>query len=347
MGNRKETVGNFFHEKYSRKEYFSVQSEFEKEKTDEDFLTELEQQWQSIKDDTADGFHKQTIWNRIVSRLELKHVEKVKTLGVFDWLQRVAAVLFIPLIISFAVYFYVTNSIGEEIAWAEIVCPSGVRTEFKLPDGSTGVLNSESTLRYASNFHSNRTVKLQGQAYFDVVKDKRHPFDVVTNQIRVQVLGTSFSVKAYPDQDDQDVVLKTGKVKVSTADQKTLAMLSPNQQFVLDKVKNKYYTTNVNATALTSWIDGKLVIQNERFEEVAQRLSRWYHVQIEIEDQKLKDYKYYGTFENETIEEVLRLIALTAPIKYKEVERVKYPDGTFSNRKIKLTIDEKRVRDFN
>jgi len=346
MENPKKAIENFFRDKYSRKEYFSIQNEFEKEEADKDFLEELEHQWQTIKDEPVEGFHKQTIWNRIVTQLEFRNPAKVKPFHVLGLLQRVAAVLFIPLVISFSIYFYLTNSFHQGEAWAEIVCPSGVRTEFQLPDGSTGVLNSESTLRYASNFQLNRTVQLNGQAYFDVVKDKKHPFDVVTKEIRVQVLGTSFSVTAYPDQIKEEIVLKTGKVQVSGMDQKPLALLSPDQQFVLDKAKQKYDIENVNATALISWIDGKLVIQNERFEEVAERLNRWYHVQIEIKDQKLKDYKYYGTFENETIDEVLRLIALTAPIKYKEVERVKLPDGTFSQRKIILTTDERRVNDF-
>lgn len=346
MENPKKALENFFRDKYSRKEYFSIQNEFEKEEADGDFLFELEQQWDAIKDEPVDGFHKKTIWNGVAASLGFNKSRKVKTLSVFYSLQRVAAILFIPLLIGFLLYYYSTNSSSQE-TWAEIICPPGVRTEFQLPDGSTGVLNSESRLKYAVNFSSNRTVHLQGQAYFEVVKDKKHPFDVATDKIEVQVLGTKFSVLAYPDQANEEVVLKAGKVKVSGVDQKPLAMLSPDQQFVLDKENRKYYTKDVNAARLTSWIDGKLVIQNDRFEDVAARLSRWYHVDIEIKDQKLKDYKYYGTFENESLDEVLRLIALTAPIKYKEVERVKLPDGSFSNRKIILATDERRVSDFN
>ncbi|WP_163707249.1 FecR family protein [Mangrovibacterium lignilyticum] len=346
MENLKKALKNFFRGKYSREEYFSIQNEFDKEQADEDFLFELEQQWDAITDEPVEGFHKQTIWNSVSSKLEFRQSGTGKTVHFFALLQRAAAILFIPLAIGFLIYFYATNSTEQEAAWAEIICPPGVRTQFHLPDGSTGVLNSESTLKYAVNFNSNRIVHLQGEAYFEVVKDKKHPFDVVTGAITVQVLGTSFSVLAYPDQDREKVVLKTGSVRVLDDNNQAVASLLPDQQFVLEKTERKYFTERVNAAALVSWIDGKLVIQNERFEDLAVRLSRWYHVEIEIKDQKLKDYKYYGTFENESLDDVLRLIALTAPIKYKEVDRKKLADGTFSNRKIVLEIDERRMSDF-
>ncbi|WP_170111293.1 FecR family protein [Mangrovibacterium marinum] len=347
MGDRKKAIDNFFRGKYSRKDYFSIQSEFEKEKADEDFLFELEQQWDTLKDEPAEGFHRQTVWNNVVNHLDFNQAGKVRKLSFLTVFQRVAAILFIPLAIGFLFYVYTSKSVRQTEAWAEITCPPGVRTEFHLPDGSTGVLNGDSRLKYAVNFSSNRTVELVGQAYFDVVKDKKHPFNVATDQLNVQVLGTTFSVLAYPGQAREEVVLKTGKVNVSTADQKPLAQLSPDQQFVLDTENRKYYTTNVNATALVSWIEGRLVFKNESFDAVAERLSQWYNVEIEIADANLKKYKYYGTFENESIEEVLHLLKLTAPIKYKEIDRVKLDNGTFSKRKIIFATDEKRVNDFN
>lgn len=347
MGNCKKEIDNFFRGKYSRNEYFSIQTEFEKEHANTDFLFELEQQWNAMKDEPVEGFHQQTTWNEVVRQLGFHPTEKIERHSILAVLQRIAAILFIPLLIGFLVYFYTTGTSRHDAAWAEIICPPGVRTNFRLPDGTSGVLNSESSLKYAINFNSNRKVWLQGQAYFDVVKDKKHPFQVNTGNINIEVLGTSFGILAYPDLANEEVVLKAGKVKISGTNEKTIALLSPNQQFVLDKTQRKYYTENVNAAALTSWIEGKLIFKNERFEDVALRLNRWFHVRIEIKDQELKDYRYYGTFENESLDEVLRLIALTAPIKYEIINRVKLADGTFSNHKIIFTTDEKRMSDFN
>jgi len=346
MEDLKKILDNFFNGKYTRKEYFSIQREFEKEKTDEDFLSALEQQWQTIDDDDKD-FPLQKSWNSLVYRLELSPASKRRELNYLVWLQRAAAILFIPLAISFLLY-YISSNIGHsaEDSWAEIICPPGVRTEFRLPDGSTGVLNAESTLKYAADFTSNRNLELKGQAFFNVVKDKTHPFRVRTEKLQVEVLGTSFSVLAYPDEQREEVVLKTGQVKVLDINLKPLALLSPDQQLVFEKANSRFVKKEVDAGALVSWINGKLVFRNERFEDIASQISRWYHVEIEVVGQKLKDYRYYGTFENESLDEVLRLIKLTAPIKYQEVERVKQPDGTFSNRKIILMTDERRIGDF-
>ncbi|RKD91823.1 FecR family protein [Mangrovibacterium diazotrophicum] len=346
MEDLKKILDNFFNGKYTRKEYFSIQREFEKEKADENFLSALEQQWQTIDDDDKD-FPLLKSWNSLVYRLELSPASKRRQLNYLVWLQRAAAILFIPLAISFLLY-YISSNIGQsaEESWAEIICPPGVRAQFHLPDGSSGVLNSDSKLKYAVNFSSNRKVELVGQAYFEVVKDKKHPFNVTTSQLNVEVLGTTFSVLAYPDEQSEEVVLKTGQVKVLDTNLKPLTLLSPDQQLVFDIANSRYVKKEVDASALVSWINGKLVFRNERFEDIASQISRWYHVEIEVVGQKLKDYRYYGTFENESLDEVLRLIKLTAPIKYQEVERVKQPDGTFSNRKIILMTDERRIGDF-
>ncbi len=346
MENRKKASDHYFQGKYSREEYFAVQKEFEKETADPEFLNGLEQQWDAIQDGPVQGFNKQTLWNRISTQLHFNLGGQIKTLTFLNVLQRVAAILFIPLAIGFLFYLYSNSTATTQEAWAEIVCPSGVRVNFQLPDGSTGVLNSESRLKYAVNFSTNRSLELEGQAYFDVVKDAEHPFQVKTSNLNVQVLGTSFSVYAFPGTSNEEIVLKTGKVKISAADEKPLALLSPDQKFVLDTDKRKYYTENVNATVLTSWIDGKLIFKNEPFVDVAERLARWYNVDIEIQDPGLKNYKYYGTFENESLDEAIRLLVLTAPIIRKEVKRKQQSDGTYSKRKIILATDERRINDF-
>ncbi len=346
MGNIRKTLDRFFNNKYSRRDYFTVHREFEKEENNQVFLDELEDQWDELKDKDTTGFHDKRIWGKVLTHIELNNTKRVTKIDFLSQLQRIAAILFVPLFIASIVYFFVLSRDSYETAWAEIVCPSGARTEFQLPDGSTGVLNSESTLKYATDFRNNRKVQLEGEGYFDVVKNKKRPFSVITERLKIEVLGTSFSVTAYQGQMTEEVILKTGSVKVLSRNDKPIALLSPDQQFSLDKSKNQFAKKDVNAQALTSWINGKLVIENERFEDIAKRLSRWYDVEIVIQDQRLKDYKYYGTFENEPLSEVLRLVVLTAPIKYQDIEKEQKPDGSFTKRKIILKTDERRITDF-
>ncbi len=348
MDNLRKTIDNFFKNKYSRREYFAIQHEFEKGETNQPFLNELEKQWNEIRKEDLNDFDQNSVWGRIVRQIEFRKTGVVKNVHFWNQLQRVAAILFLPLLLGSIFYFLVSSPKNEGISLVKINCPTGARTEFQLPDGSKGVLNSKSTLEYATNFINKRVVHLTGEAFFSVVKSQGEKFNVLTDRINVEVLGTKFSVMSYKDQSNEEVVLKSGSVKVfGIKKNEPLSLLVPDQQFTLDKDKNQFFVKKVNANALTSWVDGKLDVDNERFEDVAKRLSRWYDVQIEIEGAKLKEYRYYGTFENEPLNEVLRLLSITAPIKYHEIKRVQYKDGSFSKRKIILQTDEKRMNHFN
>ncbi len=345
MGDLKNILTHFFRNRYTRHEYFTVCREFEKETENKAFLEELEIQWNEIDTSKISDFNLQSSWNRILGKIS-RPDELKGSVMFWYYLQKVAAILFIPLLFA-SLYVHFSSKPRPEIsAWAEIKCPAGVRTEFQLPDGSTGFLNSKSTLKYPVDFNHSRDVYLKGEAFFDVAKDKGSKFTVTAGELKVEVLGTSFNIMGYEDQINEEITLKTGSLKVLGSDNQQLTVLSPNQQFVLNKEQHRYTQREVNPLNYTSWIYGKLVIQDERFEDAAKKLSRWYDVEIEIDDQRIRDFKYYATFKDEPLAEVLRLIAMTAPIKYLETPRIKHADGTFSKRKIKFRTDEKRINDF-
>ncbi|MGQ8337525.1 FecR family protein [Sunxiuqinia sp. A32] len=345
MGELKDRLNNFSENRYTRHDYFSIQSEFEKGLENEAFLAELEEQWDEIENDKVSDFELKKIWNNIINHVGLNPETIQKS--VFPWaiMQKAAAILFLPLLIASFFYYSSTRNSGAD-AWAEITCPAGARTEFKLPDGSTGFLNSKSTLKYPINFKENRDVRLVGEAFFDVVKS-RHKFTVTTSRLKIEVLGTCFNVLAYNDLSSEEITLKRGSVRVLDKKNNQLADLAPNQQVVLDKQHNWFTKKEVNASNYISWISGKLIMQNERFEDVAKKLSRWYDVEIEVESQELKDFQYYATFEDEPLEQVLKLISITAPIQYEEKARIKHNDGSFTKRKIKFKLNEDRLKDFN
>ncbi len=347
MNELKSTIHDFFKNRYTRHEYFSVCREFENGAGNKPFLEELEKQWEELDAGDSSDFNIKQTWNKIIDRINTSKTSKSPVTPVLYLVRNVAAILFLPLLIASLFFYFSSNSRTGKNAWAEIKCPAGVRTEFQLPDGSKGFLNSNSKLKYPVIFNDARNVYLTGEAFFEVVKNKRSKFTVTAGKLKVEVMGTSFNIMSYEDQQNEEITLETGHLKVFGSDNKQLSILSPDQQFVLNKEQNRYTKREVNTLNYTSWTSGKLIIQNERFEDVAKKLSRWYNVDIDIEGRTIKDFRYYATFENEPLDEVLRLISITAPIQYREDTRVRYPDGSFSKRKIEFRTDRDRIKDFN
>jgi ferric-dicitrate binding protein FerR (iron transport regulator) len=235
---------------------------------------------------------------------------------------RVAAVLLIPLLIYSSIVTFQQKSVEElEPSWVEVNAPYGARTLLNLPDGTEVTLNSGSQLKYLADFKHDRKLEIEGEAYFDVVHDSASPFVVHTDFMDVKVLGTKFSVVSAEDENTIDVILEEGKVQLTGAQNSFSEVLTKDESFVFDKVARTGKIRKVDARYLTSWKDGYLVFRKEPLGKVMQRLGRWYNVQFQIEDPEVEDFKYRATFHDEPLEEVLRLIALTAPISYEIKER--------------------------
>ncbi|HAZ01618.1 MAG: hypothetical protein A2W90_07295 [Bacteroidetes bacterium GWF2_42_66] len=342
-----ESIKKYLKGKYSRRDYYSVLKGFESGENDKDFYGQLEKQWDETDLSQSSDFNKNRAWTNIKQQLFVQDYEFRPVFNIYRFVRNTAAILFVPLLLVTGILYFQSKKTVDSNAWAEISCPSGVRTEFHLPDGSTGFLNSKSKLKYPVEFGKTRNVYLEGEAFFNVVKKNGKKFSVNTPSLKVEVLGTSFNVSAYSDSRDEVITLQTGKVNIFGKNDETLSGLVPGQQFTLYKKGNKFLLKDVKAQNYSSWISGKMIIQDEAFEEVAKRLSRWYDVDIELEGQKLKDFKYYATFESEPLDEVLRLITITAPIQYQEMGRTKAPDGSFTKRKIKFKLDGNRLKNFN
>jgi len=261
--------------------------------------------------------------------------------------QRIAAILILPLLITFLAYFYFQAKPSDtSIAYAEIECPMGARIQFQLPDGSTGNLNSGSKLKYPVQFNGERRVELIGEAFFNVVHNAKSPFHVYTRNLDVKVLGTTFDVIANEDESTEEIILQNGKVDVLSKDGKQLAILIPNEQLSLNIEKRTFSTNKVEASQYTSWKEGKLVFRNENMLQVARRLSRWYNVEVVIDDHQLDDYTFHATFIDEPLDEVLKLLSLTTPLSYKEEKRESDIEGVYQKRKIVLRINQSKIKQF-
>ena len=226
-------------------------------------------------------------------------------------LLKVAAVLITGLIIS-TFFLYTKQEKLSEIATIETVkTPYGARTSFKLPDGSEVWLNSGSTISFPRQYGVIRRVELEGEAFFKVVKDGK-PFVVETRLGKVEVMGTSFDVKAYANESFVTTLVE-GSVKVNDRTNQ-VATLKPGEQSVITAA-NEYRLKVVNTNLMTSWREGKLIFVKEPFANVTKEFERWYNVKIELQGERLKKLGYTGTIELETFSEVLELINTTTPIK--------------------------------
>lgn len=234
------------------------------------------------------------------------------------YLTRVAAILFIPLAIAF--FFYTQNDTVTE-QMQTISTPLASKTSFALPDGSFVYLNAGSSLSFPKSFNGNkRLVKLDGEAYFDVVKSK-HPFEVETSKLTVDVYGTAFNVMAYKEA-LPEVTLERGKVAVTT-EKGGQRFLNPGEQARIDTINQSILVKAVETNLFTSWINNKLIFKNEPLENVIQRLERWYNISIEIDDEMLAQKRLNATIEYESISEIMDLLEITLPLKfeYKKNER--------------------------
>ena len=258
-----------------------------------------------------------------------------------SWFSKAAAILLIPVLTLFVYtrFFqsgsYLLSDLSQDI---EIVAPPASRIQFELSDGTKVWLNQGSKMIYSQPFTGKtRTVNLVGEGYFDVAPDKIKPFIVETQKMAVKAVGTSFNVKAYADNPYFETTLESGKVIISTevnGSSKEICTMSPSEQFVLNETTNKYSLKEVNPEKYVSWKDGLLMFQDDRLDEVAERLSRWYNVKITLKDSELSSLTYTATFIDETLEQALEMMKFVLPVSFTVSNKYKLPDSTFSEKEI-------------
>lgn len=337
----------FFEGKYSRKDYLAIREKLVSADDDREFRELMLSHWIDfgsirLPDDNVDH-----ILDKLQHQIRLEENKDSRRFRFIRSFQRIAAILIVPVILSFLAYLYLQPQQPVLTdAYAEIQCPMGVRTKFTLPDGTTGFLNSGSTLSYPVTFDKARKVSLSGEAYFDVVHNAKIPFVVNSGNLNIKVLGTTFNIIAYPAESTEEVILQSGKVEISGNNGEFIAQMAPNERLSVDAGTGRIVKSSVVASQYTSWTEGKLVFRNEDMKQVAQRLSRWYNAEIVLADKSLEDYTFYATFVDEPLDEVLKLLAFTTPIAYREEKREAASDGLFPKRKIIISINPKKINQF-
>lgn len=257
-------------------------------------------------------------------------------------IRQIAAILILSVTINI-LYNYITSSESAKTVYQDISTAYGTQTSFILADGTKVWLNSGSHLHFPVSFSNmnERKIELDGEAFFEVAKNKDKPFIVNAKELNVKVTGTSFNVSAYNDAPDIVVALKEGKVSLlrSNSQNNEIVSLVPMEVASYNRIQNKLNLRKENYfDKYTAWKEGHIVFFSDQIETVVQKLEKWYDVDIEIADENLKKLIFTGTFINEPLEQVLSLLSISTPtFKYAIIPAFMNIDGSYTKRKIILT----------
>ena len=243
----------------------------------------------------------------------------------WQWMQRIAAVLFLPLLIALGLLIGHTNDETSvcDVTMQTVHCPAGLRSSLVLADGTKVWLNAGAEIEYPTAFAQNeRRVSVTGEAFFDVKKDSLKPFFVELNNLMVQVVGTQFNVENFKDSEYIQVSLKEGKVMLfddeDLPDVSFLTAMDPGEQVRYDRLTKDFVKTKMEEENIDSRISGYLVFNDAPIHKVARELEYWYNVKIMItEDRKWEDFLLTASFENESLSQVLEILKYADNIGYK------------------------------
>jgi transmembrane sensor len=266
-----------------------------------------------------------------------------------DMIQKAAAILTIPLLLAtiWSVYNlkqYTDRTFASVVKETETAY--GLRTQITLSDGTVVWLNSGSKLIYPETFDQKiREVTLEGEGFFKVTSNEKHPFVVNAKNLKVRATGTEFNIACYGNEPNIEILLAEGNVSLLTSqssNDQLICKLLPGEMATYHKDANRVSVQKVDMPKYLAWTQGKLVFRNDKMNDVITRLGRWYNTDISLEGDELSDYFYTATFDGETIGQILDLLKYSAPIDYHIVTRSKHSDNTFGRQQIIIKTKKKK-----
>lgn len=314
-----KNLDTYFNSKTANSEF--VEDLFENESNEPQLRGSLHDKWEDINRNSSEKLNLKHILYKIHFNINSKEHSARKSISFYSWFSRIAVVLVLPLL-ALSIYFLVEN-FNPSIQYTEIVAPKGEKAQFVLPDGSSGYLNSGSTLSYAYPFNKNRIVKLNGEGYFDVIHSS-HKFVIQAEGVSIQVHGTRFNVCAYEDELEIKTTLVEGSVSMERdIDGKGLT-LEPGQQATFKKSNQEMFYRSVDVDLYVSWKDNMLRFHNTPFADVVKKMERWYDVKIILEDNLKYTQRYTMTIKTESLREMLDLMVVSTPMSYQIKEDTVY-----------------------
>ena len=291
------------------------------------FIRQREIWFSAVSREAASVYDKDKAFENFRNRVESqKEIQSTSRRGFsLSALWRYAAVVAIIIAVGCISYWQGEVNVKDTFADISVEAPLGSKTKLYLPDGTLVWLNAGSRMTYSQGFGvDNRKVELEGEGYFEVKRNEKIPFFVKTKDLQLQVLGTKFNFRDYPEDHEVVVSLLEGKVGLNNLlREEKEAVLSPDERAVLNKANGLLTVESVTASNASQWTDGYLFFDEELLPDIAKELERSSNVKIHIANDSLKTFRFYGNFvrREQNIQEVLEALASTEKMQYKIEER--------------------------
>jgi transmembrane sensor len=269
-------------------------------------VNDLQKIWALPDQYKIPGFDTEAEWKKFDSILDKEDESKVRRPDFRrNMLLKVAASVAFLFVCSFLLYqtLFSTSTIVKE---------SGDRSvNFTLDDGTAVTLNAHSTFTYTSDFgEKHRAVKLNGEAFFQVARDAEKPFTILADKTEVKVLGTSFNIRAYPDERENEVFVVTGKVSMKLREKEYGIVLSPGMKGILKKDDNTLASTAVEDSNAIAWKSKELIFKGTRLDEVTKSLEDYFNITITVKNPDLLKCRFTSSFRDPTLEEVIDALSI-------------------------------------
>ena len=278
-----------------------------------------------IKDfDAPENIDSVKLFSKIEARIKEKQRSKKKyfLLG----LRNAAAIFILGLILPVIYYSTLTTSKeNRQVVYLKESLSNEKVKKVTLADGTDVWLMSGSTISYPSSFAGNETrnVEVKGEAFFNVAKDSKHPFIVNLGEVGLKVIGTSFNVMNYGEEDQIQIVLKTGRIDLFKGNYNTntqFVQVNPGQLATYTKNESKFSIKTTNTDKYTSWTEGTLLFHDDPLDKVLKKLGRWYNVVIEVDDPSASHFPFTATIKNENLDQIIDLLQYSTPFKYSKLK---------------------------
>lgn len=278
-------------------------------------------QWQKYNKEKAFKEFQRRVERTEESVWEDASVEELYPASLHKWLSY-AAVIIVVVAMTFWGYHRGEYHVKNSFADIQVEAPYGSRTKALLPDGTVVWLNSGSMLSYSQGYGLNdRKVSIKGEGYFEVKHNEKLPFSVNSQTIRVNVLGTKFNFRDYPDDAEAEVILEKGSVKLDNLmKQNKSQMMVPGQKVVLDKKTGKMTTESYEVSGASQWTEGIIAFKDAPLSEIAKRIERSYNVKVLLSGKDIGKYRFNGDFvrQEQSLQEVLETLSATGKLHYKQ-----------------------------
>jgi len=240
----------------------------------------------------------------------------------FSFLRLMTAASVIAIIGFVSQHFFFPSSIKIAVVPVEKKTSNGQQLSIKLPDGTLVTLNAGSMLSYPKQFEDTlREVRLIGEAFFDVTRNEKAPFIIHTGEVTTKVLGTSFNVRAYPENREVQVAVVEGKVKVrmSSGLDKNGVCLVKSEMVTVQKEHGKLIVSDYDEKDQIGWKDGILYFEKSDFTSTVRKLERWYGVKIHIGEGRKMDpsWRFSGKFKNKPLDYILGVMSYPHQFSFK------------------------------